>query len=75
MTKMTAAHLEAVRTGVAALLDDAETELVIASWTAKGTPHNSKHEARSKIAREDAARLSEVAAHLAAQIEGADDAG
>ncbi len=60
MTKMTAGH-------VAALLECAKNDREWASWV---TPTR----ARVKIL-DRAARLSEVAAHLAAQIEGADDAG
>jgi hypothetical protein len=63
MSKMTAAHLEAVNDAIRFVARRANDLYAMGLHKA------------AEIWRNDAARLSEVAAHIAAQIERNDDAG
>ncbi len=75
MIKMTAAHLEAVKMAYASLDDEAKAAIAESNCYKEGSLSWLKYRGRARIIAQYAARLSEVAAHIAKQIEGADDAG
>ena len=71
---MTRAHLTALREAIGDAEDEALSETDSAGYSTSDT-WKRQHIARANAADERAARLSEIAAHIAAQTEGTDNAG
>ena len=65
---MTPAHVESVAMGVASLQDEADNENANANMYASRSISYFKHKSRERVARDDAARLAEVAAYLKGQM-------
>jgi hypothetical protein len=73
--KMTQAHLDDVLEAREEAEREAQGHDEWATLFSPGSSSAKKYAAGANTARCRAARLAEVAVHLAAQIEGADDAG
>jgi hypothetical protein len=73
--KMTAAHLEALEVGIASLRDEADGAIAQSKMFSIQSAGYAKYLSRAAWITGKAARLAEVADHLAAQIERNDDAG